>query len=242
MAVPFSFLARHVRYNGIAMIKLIIFDMDGLLLDSERQMYSKLGVEVSTKLGDPISVEFLTALMGNGWDIYERRIAEHKGKDFPIKEYMRLMNEGIAYTIENVPIPMMPGAMEVLDYCKKHGYLMAIATSTHKKQAYRCLKNAGILEYFDHIVTGDQVEKGKPDPEIYLKTLDYFKIDKSQALVLEDGHNGSRAALSAGIRLALIEDMAYVSEEDRKEAFLHSHDIRDVIPMLEKENEGATGQ
>ena len=152
------------------------------------------------------------------------------------------MNEGIAYTIENVPIPMMPGAMEVLDYCKKHGYLMAIATSTHKKQAYRCLKNAGILEYFDHIVTGDQVEKGKPDPEIYLKTLDYFKIDKSQALVLEDGHNGSRAALSAGIRLALIEDMAYVSEEDRKEAFLHSHDIRDVIPMLEKENAGAAGQ
>ena len=223
------------------MTKLIIFDMDGLLLDSERQMYSKLGMEVSSKLGMPVSLDFLASLMGNGWDIYERRLAEHMGKDFPIDEYMRLMHERITYTIENVPIPMRPGAREVLDYCKKSGYLMAIATSTHKKQAYRCLENAGIFDYFDHIITGDQVSKGKPDPEIYLKTLEYFGIDADEALVLEDGHNGSLAAFSAGIRLVIVEDLAYISEEDRQKAYLHTYDIRDVIPLLRSENEAAAG-
>ena len=88
------------------------------------------------------------------------------GVHIDYEEYMRLLNEGIDYTIENVPIPMRPGAREVLDYCKKSGYLMAIATSTHKKQAYRCLENAGIFDYFDHIITGDQVSKGKPDPDV----------------------------------------------------------------------------
>ena len=215
--------------------------MDGLLLDSERHMYSRLGAEVSRKLGMEIDLPFLRSMMGNDWKIYKQKVAEHMGKDFPIDEYMRLLNEGIDYTIENVPIPMRPGAREVLDYCKKSGYLMAIATSTHKKQAYRCLENAGIFDYFDHIITGDQVSKGKPDPEIYLKTLEYFGIDADEALVLEDGHNGSLAAFSAGIRLVIVEDLAYISEEDRQKAYLHTYDIRDVIPLLRSENEAAAG-
>lgn len=223
------------------MIRLIIFDMDGLLLDSERQMYSRLGMEISEKLGDPIDLAFLASMMGNDWGIYERKISEYKGKDFPIKEYMRLIHEGIAYTIENEPIPMMPGAMEVLDYCKSHGYQMAIATSTHKKEAYLCLKNAGILDYFDYIVTGDEVEKGKPNPEIYLNVIDHFGCDKKEALILEDGHNGSQAAFKAGVPLCIVEDLAYLSDEDRRKADLHTRDIRDVITYLKENNETAPG-
>lgn len=237
--MPFSF--NLIRYNDIAMIKLIIFDMDGLLLDSERQMYSKLGMEVSAKLGYPIDLAFLTSLMGNDWGLYEKMVAEYKGPDFPIKEYMRQMHEGIAYTIANVPIPMMPGAKEVLDYCKENKYLMAIATSTHKKEAYQCLTNAGILDYFDYIVTGDQVKRGKPDPEIYLNVLEHFGVSADDALVLEDGHNGSQAAFKAGCRLAIVEDLAKLTDEDRQKAYLHTHDIRDVIDLLRRENEGAAG-
>ena len=68
------------------MIKLLVFDMDGLLLDSERHMYSRLGAEVSRKLGMEIDLPFLRSMMGNDWKIYKQKVAEHMGKDFPIDE------------------------------------------------------------------------------------------------------------------------------------------------------------
>ena len=215
--------------------------MDGLLLDSERQMYSRIGMEVSAKLNDPIDLEFLRSMMGNDWSIYRKKVAEYKGENFPIEEYMRLLNEGIAYTIANVPIPLRPGAKEVLDYCKENHYLMAIATSTHKKEAYQCLNNTGIFDYFDYISTGDEVTKGKPDPEIFLKAIAHFDVNKDEAIVLEDGHNGAQAAFKGGCRLVIVEDLAYLTDEDRQKAELHTYDIRDVIDLLRRDHEGTAG-
>ena len=80
-----------------------------------------------------IDLPFLRSMMGNDWKIYKQKVAEHMGKDFPIDEYMRLLNEGIDYTIENVPIPMRPGAMEVLNYGKENGYEEKEAILHHLK-------------------------------------------------------------------------------------------------------------
>ena len=223
------------------MIRCCIFDMDGLLLDTERQMYLKIGLEVSAELGQPIDAEYLTKMMGGSWSAYEINVAEHMGKDFPIKQYMKILNERIKYSILHDVQPLRPGAREVLDYCKKQKILMAIATSTPKKNAYRCLENANLLDYFDFIITGDQVVHGKPDPEIFLTVVDHFGVDKKEAVVLEDGHNGSLAAKRGGLHLILVEDLAYVSEEDREYADLHTYQLIDAIGYLEKENERTAG-
>ncbi|MCR4856268.1 MAG: HAD family phosphatase [Erysipelotrichaceae bacterium] len=223
------------------MIKVCVFDMDGLLLDSERYIYLRLGRQVSTELGSPVDEAYLRSMMGNDWGLYKKYVAEFMGESFPIEEYMRILNERIADAIENDVIPLRPGAIEVLDYCRKNHILMAIATSTHRKQAHKSLHNTGLFDYFDYIITGDEVEHGKPDPEIFLKAIAHFGVDKSEAIVLEDGHNGSAAARAGGCRLIVVEDLAYISDEDRAYADLHTYQLSDVIGFLEKENETAAG-
>ena len=220
------------------MVKLCVFDMDGLLLDSERVLYLSGGMEVSKALGYPLSEEFLRSLMGSAWNLYEEKIMEKMGKDFPMKQYLDGLFTRIDRILESGEIPLRPGAKQLLDYCKSKGIRMAIATSTPNKQAIKCLKKTGLYDYFDYVVTGDMVEKGKPEPDIFLKAIDYFGIDKKNTLVLEDGHNGAQAAMKGCCRLILVEDVARVEQEDRDYSEILPKDLSEVIDYIEKENEG----
>ena len=219
------------------MVKLCIFDMDGLLIDSERVLYLNNGMEISKKLGYPLSEEFLRSLMGCNWKLYAEKILEHKGKDFPIDEYLNMLFERIEDVLNNGSIPLMKGTKELLDYCKDHNIKMAVATSTPKDKAIRCLDNAGIKDYFDYVVCGDMVEKGKPEPDIYLSVVDHFKIDLDKLIVLEDGHSGSLAARRANCRLIIVEDLANVEKQDRDYAELLPSSLLEVIDYIDKENE-----
>ena len=222
------------------MVKLCVFDMDGLLLDSERTLYLNNALEVSKNINYPIEEEFLCSLMGAGWDDYRRRLVAHMPDSFPIEEYLRQLWLRINDIIENGKIPLRKGVKDILDYCLNNSIKMAVATSTHHDVALKCLKNAGIYDYFDYVITGDMVEKSKPDPEIFNKAIDHYGISKEDVLIFEDGHNGALAALGTGARLVLVEDLAYVDDKDRKQAYLCLKDISDAIEYIRRENETAS--
>lgn len=223
------------------MIKLCVFDMDGLLLDSERQIYAATGKAVSEELGRPISLQFLTAQMGGSFKAYEDHVLETYGADYPLEEYWKRYWERANDLILNVRIPTRPGVIEILDYCKDNGIKMAIASSSKRYVIDSCLSNSGIKDYFDHIVSVEDVKQTKPDPEIFLKAIAHFDIDKNEALVFEDGHNGAQAAIRGNCPLIIVEDLAYVSEEDREKAVMVIDDIRKAIDYIEKENERTAG-
>lgn len=223
------------------MIKLCVFDMDGLLIDSERQMYAKTGYDVSRILNRPIDMDFLTAQMGGSFKAYEEHLLERYGADYPLEEYWKMYWGRVNDTVYNVPIPLRPGVKKILDYCKDKGIKMAIASSSKHYVINSCLKNSGIKEYFDHTVSVEDVSNTKPDPEIFLKAIEHFNVDKSEALIFEDGHNGAQAAINGGLRLIIVEDLAYISEEDRAKAEMVTDDISKTIEYIEKENERTTG-
>ena len=223
------------------MVKLCIFDMDGLLLDSERHVYLEMGLEASKAVGRPLTEEFLTSIMGAGWDQYEGNIKRAFGVDYPYEEYMKIFWPKVEYLIHETAIPLRPGVMEILEYCKGAGIKMAVATSSAEDVTADCLRNDKIDHYFDFCMTGDKVKHSKPDPEIFEKTVEHFGIDKSEILIFEDGHNGSQAALKCGCRLVIVKDLAYLSEEDINKAVLCTDNIAKAIDYIRKDNEGTTG-
>ena len=219
------------------MIKLCVFDMDGLLLDSERYLYLYNEIEITKSLGYDIDEEFFRSLMGGSWNTYPEKVLEKAGKDFPIDKYMSILWDKINYTVDNEAIPLRKGAIEILDFCKQNNIKMSIATSTPYGTAIKCLKNSNVYDYFDFIITGDQVSKGKPDPEIFLKAIEHFNIDKKQALVFEDGHNGCLAARRGNCRLVIVKDLAYIDKEDEEYADLNIKDLNQAIEFIRRENE-----
>ena len=223
------------------MIRACVFDMDGLLLDSERQLYSHCGLETSEELGRPVSLEFLSSLMGGSWQAYRDAFLREYGEDYPIDEYMKRFWEKAHYIIDNVAIPLRPGVQEILDYCKEEGIRMAVATSSHREDVEKCLHNAGIADYFECIITTDDVEHTKPDPAIFLKAIAELGEAKEETLVFEDGHNGARAAVNGHCRLVLVEDLAYLDDEDRRYADLWTDNILNAIELIKRENEGTAG-
>ncbi len=224
------------------MIKLCVFDMDGLLLDSERLMYLKAGIDTSNALNRPIPAEFFTSLMGGSWEAYEQAILDNFGADYPMDEYWKMYDKIIDDTIESGKMPTRPGVMNLLNYCKDKGIKMAIATSTNHHDAIKMLTNTNLIDYFEFIMTGDRVKETKPNPEIFLKAIEHFEgIDKSEAMVFEDGHNGALAAKNGGCRLTLVEDLAMLTKEDKEYADHVTDNISTFIEFIERENERTTG-
>ena len=215
--------------------------MDGLLLDTERQMYAKFGQEVSAEMGRPLSLDFLTTVMGGSRELYRSKVLKEYGEDYPYDEYQRRRWEKINRFIDQGDIPLRPGVLEFLDFCRKQSILMAIATSTRGEVAQKCLKGSGIADYFDYMVSGDMVEKTKPDPEIFMKPIEHFNISLKEAVIFEDSHNGAQAAINGKLRYILVKDLAFLTEEDMENAEMVTDVISKVIPFIREENERTAG-
>ena len=129
-----------------------------------------------------------------------------------------------------------PDVKETLEGLDRMGYTMGIIANTvTETEIPDWMVTDHVAHYFKTTILSSKVRLRKPDPEIFLKAIEHFGVEKKQAIILEDGHNGSLAAKGGGLRLVLVEDMAYVSDEDRAYADLHTHNLSDVISFLERE-------
>ena len=210
--------------------KLVIFDMDGLLIDSERGMWLVSEEYAYNKLGFKIDYDFALTLMGASLDITKKRIQEKYGKGLDVEEFYRIIHKNNLKIIQNNEIRLMKGARELLTHLKSKNIKMRIATSTYKELAEVILKNLGIYDFFEEIVTGDRVKHGKPSPDIYLLALGNDK--KEETIIFEDAHNGARAAIAAGIDLILVPDLAPLTDEDKREAYKVIKDLSEAIDII----------
>ena len=213
------------------MIKAVIFDFDGLLADTEVISFR----------------------------IYEKILKDH-GHDFDQKTYSHFYSgrpeeDNVRKLIHDYQLPMnfeecfslvmqterdfmsegvdlKSGAEYLLNCLKENGYQIAIASSSTRDRAMNILHQHDINQYFDAFVFAEDIAKGKPDPEIFLKTAERLNLDPSECLVLEDSESGILAAHGAGMKVVCVPDMKTPADDYLRLTIAVCSDLNEVLSCL----------
>ena len=182
----------------------VVFDMDGLMLDSERAI-NECMARAASDLGHELPASLWLQMIGGGDGLCRRLLAERIGADATVELLARA--EAMYDVVADAGIAHRPGIIDLLDWLVARGIPRAVATSTRRPLAMRKLAAAGLLPYFDAVATSSDVAAPKPAPDVYLLAASKLGVAPARCLVLEDSPTGVRAALAAGMTPVQVPDM-----------------------------------
>lgn len=196
-------------------IKAVLFDMDGVIFDTERE-YLKEWNKIFEKYGYEMKKEIYVSVMGRGRKKVKEIFKENFGNDLPIEKMYIEKDKMLKEAIENNKVPLKQGALELLEFLKKNGYKTALATSAKKDRVKSQVTHAKMNNLFDAIVCADDIVNSKPDPEIFLKAAEKVNIKPENCIVIEDSEAGIRAAFNAGMIAFHVKDLKEADENIMK--------------------------
>lgn len=216
------------------MIKAVIFDMDGLMFDTERLALPCTAMAAGEN-GWPVEPEDVRAVIGYNFRSAEEHFRSVYGEGFdyaPVRERaLELMREHI----DREGIAMKPGLVPLLDFLTERGIKFTVATSSHEPTARHYFEKAGIAGRFGEIMSGEKVERGKPDPQIYLRAAELLGVCPSECVVLEDSLYGIESAYRAGMIPVMIPDLIEPTREAKNMSYAVVSalpEAKNVIEML----------
>ena len=213
------------------MIKAVIFDMDGLMIDSERvtfECYQERLKDMNLTMDE----EFYKTLLGKPIKGIYQRFYDVYGNDFPIQNVIQDVHQLMAERFETEGVPVKKGLVELLHYLKDNNYKTIVATSSNRDRVDKILAQAKITEFFDDSICGDEVTKGKPNPEVFLKSCQKLGVNVDEAIVLEDSEAGIQASYDANIKVICIPDMKYPEKQYEEKTFKILKDLTEVTVYL----------
>jgi len=195
-------------------MKGIIFDMDGVILDSETISDRTWRISAKEK-GLEINDKILNSCRGTNKNDSMAILKTHYGQDFDSAAFLERTSELFHQIEESEGIPLMHYAKEILEYLKPR-YTLALASSTRGVTVERQLRTAGVIDFFETRTTGDMVVHSKPDPEIYLMACKSVGLEPAECYAIEDSLNGIKSAYAAGLKPIMVVDKIQPTEEIRK--------------------------
>ena len=217
------------------MVSGIIFDMDGVLIDSERQSNEgwlwaagQLGVDMPMRLIDSFKGA-PAELCCKFFDDYYKGVIDYW-------EAKELRTQHVYKIRETEGIPVKKGVKDIFEYIRNNGLKCAVATSTRRESAEKTLHEIGVWDYLDAVVYGDEVERGKPEPDIFLRAAKAIGVNPSEAVVVEDSINGIKAGYAAGMRVVHIPDTIAIDDDIRKLTYMVCDDLNGLIDVVESIN------
>lgn len=221
------------------MKELLIFDFDGLLVDTER-VYFDGWLALFKKYELPITAADIFGWRGQSWQQTATKLADLVGGQQRVQELRAEREVYIAQQITDGTFKTKPYAQETIALAREKGFQTALATSTMKKRASELLAHFDLLQAFDYQTFGDDVSAHKPDPAPYLLTLEKAQVAAEKALVMEDSLVGATAATRAGIDVVLIPDQSFdqvYSPEEKADLQLYGEatSLKYVYELLAKD-------
>jgi len=216
-------------------VSAVVLDMDGLMIDTE-PLYKRAMQEAADELGFDLTDAFMMTLVGRPDSDCRRLISNKFGPEFPIDTFWNRWPKIWREIASTDGIDRKPGLDELLTFLSDAGLPTAIATSTYREQAEFSLKAAGVTNSFGHMVTGDQVERGKPAPDIFLEAARRLEAEPHHCIALEDSENGILAAHAANMIAIMVPDLIFPTHEIRNKASHVAdslHDVRSLISAMD---------
>lgn len=211
--------------------KAVIFDMDGVIFDTEK-VYLDIWIEVFEKYGYKMTKELYVNVMGTGRKNVIKTFLENFGDDLPIEKMYEEKDNQLFYIIENQGIPLKEGVKELFSMLKEKNYKIALATSAKRERVEKQIKDKWLKESFDAIVCGDDVEKGKPSPDIFLKAAKKIDVEAENCFVVEDSPAGIKAAFSGGMKGIHVEDLKAADEDILKYCEKNFKNLQEIKEYL----------
>lgn len=211
------------------MLKAVLFDMDGLIFDTE-SIYKQSWQYAATEQGLTITDDFYQQFIGVQDPECERILAEHFQDTIDMPRYKAVRDEHF-HNLRNQGIALKPGFDSLFYAIKQHGLLTAIVTSSHLPEVKHNFAGNEYLTQFDLVITAEDVERGKPNPDCYQMAYRHLGVDAKQCLVLEDSNNGIKAALAAKCQAVMIPDLLPPQPELEDKVIIKAS-LEEVIPLL----------
>lgn len=214
-------------------ITAAIFDMDGTMFDTERLRMKTLK-EASLELyGETIPDKLLLDSLGLSSVSAKRLAKEAFGPDYPYEEIRKRADELELSYVKKHGVPVKNGLIEVLERLKRNEILLAVATSSKRAIAEEYLRDADVFKYFDVVVCGDEVDKGKPDPQIFLKAAAGINCQPDTCMIFEDSENGLLAASFADGQPIYIRDIKEARPDIKEKAWLCYNSMNEFLQHLQ---------
>jgi beta-phosphoglucomutase-like phosphatase (HAD superfamily) len=193
-------------------VRAVIFDMDGLLVDSERLARTAL-VETAQAFGITPDPQTFTRMIGLPEDGSLELLRTRYGRGFPSDRFILEAARRCAALVSSGALELKAGAAELVACLERSRVPKAIATSSSRAKAKHTLTNVCMLKHFQAIVTRTDVQRGKPHPDLFVRAASELGVALNHCLALEDSYNGVRAAHAAGMRVIMVPDLLFSTDE-----------------------------
>jgi HAD superfamily hydrolase (TIGR01509 family) len=213
------------------MFDAVLFDMDGLLLDSERVLM-RAWTKVATAEGIVIPPEIYISVVGRAAQDSHRLFVEMFGGDETYARLRARVATDLARQREGPVFPLKSGVIELLQRLRAQGVPCAVASSSSADEIRHRLEAVGVLHHFDAIAGGNEVLRGKPDPAVYALAASRLGVPATACIAFEDSENGARAALAAGATLVVVPDLRRPAEDVLERCLHVLESLQDAVDHL----------